>query len=26
MQRATGKPWRHVLSVLAERMVKFAPA
>lgn len=26
MQRATGKPWRHVLSVLAERMVEFAPA
>ncbi|AXE39177.1 FAD-binding and (Fe-S)-binding domain-containing protein [Acidipropionibacterium virtanenii] len=26
MQRATGKPWRHVLNVLAERMVEFAPA
>ena len=26
MQRATGKSWRHVLSVLAERMVEFAPA
>ncbi|MDO4411659.1 FAD-binding and (Fe-S)-binding domain-containing protein [Cutibacterium sp.] len=26
MQRATGKPWRHVLSVLAERMVTYAPA
>lgn len=26
MQRVTGKPWRHVLSVLAERMVEFAPA
>ncbi len=26
MERATGKPWRHVLNVLAERMVEFAPA
>ena len=26
MERATGKPWRHVLSVLAERMVEYAPA
>lgn len=26
MQRATGKPWRHVLNVLAERVVEFAPA
>ena len=26
MERATGKPWRHVLSVLAERMVDYAPA
>lgn len=26
MERATGRPWRHVLSVLAERMVEYAPA
>ncbi|EMF64086.1 cysteine-rich domain protein [Cutibacterium acnes FZ1/2/0] len=26
MERATGKPWRHALSVLAERMVEYAPA
>ena len=26
MERATGKSWRHVLSVLAERMVEYAPA
>lgn len=26
MERATGKPWRHVLSVLSERMVEYAPA
>ncbi|WP_245306480.1 FAD-binding and (Fe-S)-binding domain-containing protein [Acidipropionibacterium timonense] len=26
MERATGKPWRHVLSVLAERVVEYAPA
>ncbi|MDN6624697.1 MAG: FAD-binding oxidoreductase [Acidipropionibacterium jensenii] len=26
MERATGKPWRHVLNVLAERMVELAPA
>ncbi|MDU1589360.1 MAG: (Fe-S)-binding protein, partial [Cutibacterium avidum] len=26
MERATGKPWRHVLSVLSERMVEDAPA
>ena len=26
MKRATGKPWRHALSVLAERMVEYAPA
>ena len=25
MKRATGKPWRHALSVLAEGMVEYAP-